>query len=84
MPFEQVEINESGYSVYMCQLALRMLGYLGSDGKPLSIDGDCGTKTVYAINMFQKTMIAYGYDVGTDGKPDGQFGPKCWHLLGVI
>ena len=83
MPFEQVQIESTGYSTYMCQLALRLLGYLGADGKPIDIDGSCGPNTIYAINSFQRTMIAYGYDVGTNGQPDGMFGPKCWQLLGV-
>lgn len=79
--FETVRDGSVGVSVYVLQTVLRLLGYLGSDGRPLSIDGECGEKTVFAINTFQSTMRAYGYEVGTNGKNDGAFGDKCWQCL---
>lgn len=81
--WEQVEYGSEGVHVMMCQLALRMLQFTGSDGKPLEVDGVAQDNTVHAINAFQSTQMAYGFDCGTDGQPDGKFGPKCWHLLGV-
>ena len=82
--FSIVKKGSSGLSVYILQALLRGLQYTGADGKPIDIDGSAGTNTVYAINQFQKTQIAYGFDCGTNGKPDGVFGKKCWNrLLGV-
>ena len=79
-----VYLGCSGLSVFILQSMLRGLQYTGADGKPIDIDGSAGTNTVYAINQFQKTQIAYGFDCGTNGKPDGVFGKKCWNrLLGV-
>lgn len=79
--FETVKNGSIGTSVYVLQTVLRLLGFLGSDHKPLEIDGECGEKTVFAINTFQSTMRAYGYEVGTNGKNDGEFGYKCWSCL---
>lgn len=82
--FNTVKYGYTGTSVYILQALLRGLQYTGADGKPIDIDGSAGTNTVYAINQFQKTQIAYGFDCGTKGKPDGIFGKKCWNrLLGV-
>lgn len=82
--FSTVKYGSIGLSVYILQSLFRGLQLTGSDGKPIDIDGECGTNTVYAINQFQKTQIAYGFDCGTNGKPDGVFGKKCWNrILGV-
>lgn len=79
--FEAVKLNSEGVSVYVLQTVLRLLGFLGADSKPLSVDGECGENTVFAINTFQSTMRAYGYEVGTNGENDGVFGDKCWKCL---
>lgn len=79
--FSPVKYGSEGVSTYVLQTVLRLLGYLGEDGKPLEIDGDAGTNTVFAINTFQSTMRAYGYEVGTNGENDGEFGDKCWKCL---
>lgn len=79
--FSPVEYKTEGVSVYVLQTVLRLLGFLGADGKPLSIDGVSGKNTVFAINTFQSTMRAYGYEVGTNGENDGTFGAKCWRCL---
>lgn len=79
--FDTVKKGSIGVSVYVLQTVLRMLCFLGEDGKPLEIDGECGGNTVFAINSFQSTMRSYGYEVGTDGKNDGTFGKKCWKCL---
>lgn len=82
--FETVKLGKTGRSVYILQSLFRGLQLTGADGKPIDIDGEAGTNTVYAINQFQKTQIAYGFDSGTNGKPDGVFGKKCWNrILGV-
>ena len=76
-----VGLGDTGLSVFILQSMLRGMQYLGKDGKPLVIDGVAGKNTVYAINNFQRVQIAYGYDCGTKGKPNGIFGKKCWSLL---
>ena len=79
--FETVKNGSVGVNVYVLQTVLRMLCFLGENRKPLDIDGECGSETVFAINSFQSTMRSYGYEVGTDGKNDGEFGTKCWKCL---
>ena len=82
--FSTVKYGSAGLSVFVLQALLRGLQYTGADGKPIDIDGNAGTNTVNAINQFQRSQIAYGFDCGTNGKPDGIFGKKCWErLLGV-
>lgn len=76
-----VGLGNTGLSVFILQSMLRGMQYLGKDGKPLVIDGVAGQNTVYAINNFQRVQIAYGYDCGTKGKPNGIFETKCWSLL---
>ena len=79
-----VYLGSTGLSVFILQAMLRGLQLVGKDGKPIEIDGNAGTNTIFAINEFQKLQIAYGYDCGTNGKPDSVFGAKCWsRLLGV-
>ena len=81
MKFKRVMFGSAGTEVHVLQTALRMLQYLGADGKPIEIDGVCGKNTVHAINEFQKKQEAYGYPCGNG---DGSFGEKCWaRLLGV-
>lgn len=81
--FSTVRYGSTGTDVVVLQTVLSMLHYVGSDGKPLTIDGDCGTNTVHAINSFQTSMRAYGFECGTNGKNDSAFGQACWKLLGV-
>ena len=82
--FSTVKKGSRGTDVYILQTMLRALGILGGDGKPLDIDGDCGDKTVGAINKFQSISRAYGTELGTNGKNDGCCGAKMWNrLLGV-
>lgn len=82
--FKTVKYGSGGISVFILQSLLRGLQYTGADGKPIDIDGQAGTNTIHAINQFQQTQISYGFDIGTNGKPDGVFGKKCWsRLLGV-
>lgn len=79
--FSTVKNGSTGTDVYILQSILRMLQYRGKDGKPIDINGVCTENTVYAINTFQETQRAYGYECGTDGHNDGMFGSKCWSAL---
>lgn len=84
MQFKTIEKGSTGEDVKILQALLRGLQYTGLDGKAIEIDGICGSNTVYAINHFQSTQRAYGYECGTSGKNDSIFGAKCWaRLLGV-
>ncbi|MFC5576521.1 XVIPCD domain-containing protein [Lysobacter niabensis] len=49
-----------GESTRELQVALRSLGYVGSDGRLLSADGDFGRNTTHAVQAFQR---AHGLDV---------------------
>lgn len=82
--FSCVKKGSTGTDVLVLQTVLSMLHYVGKNGKPLEIDGICGENLVYAINSFQASMRAYGFECGTGGKNDGAFGNACWKLLGVI
>lgn len=76
-----IKKGSKGTDVYVLQAALRMLQFVGSDGKPIAITGTAGSDTVSAINRFQEIQRAYGYECGTNGKNDGCFGPACWKRL---
>lgn len=82
--FSTVKRGSKGTDVIVLQTVLSLLHYTGKDGKPLTIDGVCGTNTVFAINNFQTTTRAYGYECGTNGANDGRFGERCWKVLGVM
>ena len=82
--FADIVKGSTGEDVLILQTVLSMLHYLGADGKPLAIDGEAGTNTIFAINTFQSTMRGYGYECGTNGHNDSCFGQSCWKLLGVV
>lgn len=70
-------LAESGYTrtgeqVKTVQRLLNAMGYKGSDGKALTVDGIFGTNTDYAVRRFQK---AEGLTV------DGIVGPATWKKL---
>lgn len=80
--FTTVKKGSCGFSAAALQLVLRIMQYTGENGEPIEIDGHCGPVTEYAINEFQKRQIAYGApECGTNGQPDGSFGPACWARL---
>lgn len=82
--FGTVKGGSTGTDVVVLQSMFRALQYTGVDGKPIEIDGEAGSNTVFAINEFQSRQRAYGYECGTNGKNDSTFGPSCWsRLLGV-
>lgn len=78
---ETVKEGRTGASVKLCQELLKVQGYKGKNGKVLSLDGECGAQTVYAINSFQTAMRKKGIEVGNNGKNDGTCGKKCWAAL---
>lgn len=49
-----VQNGSKGNDVKLLQRLLKSNGFKGQDKKALSIDGDCGANTVYAIKKYQK------------------------------
>lgn len=47
------------------QILLSALGYIGKDGKPLTIDGELGPNTAYAIEQFQREQGMSNINFGT-------------------
>ena len=56
------------------QRILNALGYKGKDGKKLTVDGELGSNTSYAIAAFQKT-------VGMNPENPGTVATKTWEKL---
>ena len=69
---EGVVYGSVGESVYLLQILLRSMGYLGCNGRELQIDGECGGNTIYALKTFQNA-------VGLEA--DGECGKKTWGIL---
>lgn len=61
--------GSTGNDVTIFESIMKKMGYY--TGK---IDTDFGNGCVTATNKFQEKYP----ECGTNGKPDGQFGPKCW------
>ena len=61
-----------GNDVKLLQRLLKSNGFKGKDGKNLTIDGECGTNTVYAIKKYQTKK---GLSV------DGCAGPATWKSI---
>lgn len=76
-----VILNSKGTDVVALQSILRSQGFVGQDGKPLSIDGHAGNNTIFAINSYQKMLRAYDIECGTNGHNDSSCGPKMWECL---
>lgn len=79
--FSVVKKNSKGTDVYILQTVLRVMGFVGKDGKPLDITGTFNSNLEYAINSFQTVQRAYGNECGTNGKNDSSFGKKCWSTI---
>lgn len=58
--------------VGLLQTCLRQLGYVGKNGRPLTIDNDFGANVEYAVKNFQKSK-----GIGQDGI----VGPKTYDFL---
>ena len=67
-----LQIGNKGNEVKTLQRLLKSLGYKGSDSKALSVDGDFGKNTQYALKSFQK-------DKGL--LVDGICGKNSWNTL---
>ena len=78
---DNVKDGSKGNHVLLLQEIMKARGFKGSDGKALSLDGDCGANTVYAINTYQAARRKQGVELGTNGKNDSVCGPKMWHDL---
>lgn len=76
-----VILNSKGTHVVALQAILRSQGFVGQDGKPLSIDGHAGNNTIFAINAYQKMLRAYDIECGTNGYNDSSCGSKMWECL---
>ena len=76
-----VILNSKGTDVVALQAILRSQGFVGQDGKPLSIDGHAGNNTIFAINTYQKLSRAYDIECGTNGHNDSSCGSKMWECL---
>lgn len=68
----EIQTGSYGSAVSVLQGILDMMGYIGSNGKVLDIDGDFGGNTAYALKAFQ---TAAGLTV------DGVCGSKTWSKL---
>jgi peptidoglycan hydrolase-like protein with peptidoglycan-binding domain len=64
--------GSKGAEVKTLQRLLKSLGYIGKDGKVLSIDGSHGSNTDYALRSYQKYK---GLAV------DGVCGKNSWSAL---
>ena len=64
--------GDKGAAVATLQRRLFELGYRGEDGKPLRVDGDFGTDTLFAVKQFQR-------EHGLEGK--GMAGPRTADAL---
>lgn len=68
----EIKTYAVGYGVALLQSILDLLGYVGSNGKPLTVDGEFGMNTASALMDFQK---AAGL------AEDGVCGSKTWQKL---
>lgn len=75
LPVLSREANAPDYQVKRVQMCLAQMGYKGADGNALTIDGDYGKNTEYAVMALQK---AHGIT------PDGRMTAKTWRALLVF
>ena len=64
--------GSTGKSALLLQTLLKGLGYLGANTKPLTLDGEAGTNTIFALKKYQG-------DHGLDA--DGVAGPMTWAMI---
>ena len=79
--FSVIKKGSTGTDVIVLQSMLRSMQYLGSNGKPLEVDGIAGTNTVYAINTFKTLQKKFNVDCG---EVNGIFTSDCWKRMGVM
>lgn len=68
-----VKQGSKGAAVTLLQTRLNKLGFRGANGKTLTVDGDFGPQTAYAVKCFQRAKHL---------AQDSIVGPKTWHALG--
>lgn len=73
-----VKMGSKGQSVLTLQRILRSRNFNGKNNSPLSLDGEAGENTIYAINAYQTYRRENGVELGTNGKNDGVCGLKMW------
>ena len=72
---ETVKNGSSGASAKLLQKLLRGEGYYGANGKALTLDGQAGTNTIFALRSYQRSNGLTA---------DGICGPLTWQrILGV-
>lgn len=69
---KQVQNGNTGASVRLLQVLLKGLGYVGADKKALTIDGEAGANTIYAVKALQKAKNL---------SVDGVCGLQTWKAL---
>lgn len=69
---ESLRKGSTGNDVTIFESIMKKLGYYAGN-----IDTDFGNGCLAACNSFQTDYP----ECGTNGKPDGSFGPKCWTKL---
>ena len=67
-----VKSGTKGNDVKLLQRLLKSNGFRGADGELLTLDGDCGANTVYAIKSYQKKKGL---------SADGIAGPATWKSI---
>ena len=67
-----VKSGTKGNDVKLLQRLLKSNGFKGADGKNLTIDGDCGVNTVFAIKAYQRKKGL---------SADGIAGPTTWKSI---
>ena len=67
-----IKNGSKGNDVNLLQRLLKSNGFRGADGKALTIDGDCGANTVYAIKAYQRKKGL---------SADGIAGPATWKSI---
>lgn len=72
--FPTIEHGSTGGHVATVQSILKARGFTGKDGKPLTIDGEAGSNTMYAIKCYIEARKAEGVDLGGNDA----WGPLCY------
>lgn len=68
----ELRVGSYGTAVSVLQGILDMMGYIGSNGNPLDIDGEFGGNTAFALTAYQRNAGI---------PPNGVCGAKTWNKL---
>ena len=69
---ETVKLGSESASVIILQSILFAEGYVGANNKPVSVDGEAGANTIYALKTYQKNAKLTS---------DGVCGTKTWQKI---